>query len=226
MKSFRTLIARFAALIALALCASNATFAQSAAGTLSGRVSDAATGKSLQGAVVRVLGTNAVDYTDANGRFNLSGVPAGAQRVEIDYVGLDQSVRTVTIAAGGSASLDAALESKTLTLQAFTVAESARGQSLAINQQKTAAGIVNIVSEETFGNMISGNPGYALQRLPGLSVDEDQDGSPSGHQSSAASPGSYNSLQIDGNRAPQSRRHQPRGRHPPARSPTASRTSK
>jgi hypothetical protein len=71
MKSFRTLIARFAALIALALCASNATFAQTAAGTLSGRVSDAATGKSLQGAVVRVLGTNAVDYTDANGRFNV-----------------------------------------------------------------------------------------------------------------------------------------------------------
>jgi TonB-dependent receptor len=199
MKSFRTFIARFAALLAMALCANSATFAQSV-GNLTGRVSDAATGKSLQGAVVRVLGTNAVDYTDANGRFNLSGVPAGAQRVEIDYVGLDQSVRTVTIAAGGSASLDAALESKTLTLQAFTVAESARGQSLAINQQKTAAGIVNIVSEETFGNMISGNPGYALQRLPGLSVDEDQDGSPSGINIRGVS-GEYNSLQIDGNRA-------------------------
>jgi len=202
MTSLRIFAARFVALLAFAACAGSATYGQSA-GTLSGRVSDAATGKSLQGVVVRVLGTNAVDYTDANGRFNLSGVPVGAQRVEIDYVGLDQSVRAVTITAGGSATLDTALESKTLTMQAFTVAESARGQALAINQQKTSSGIVNIVSEETFGQMINGNIGYALERLPGLTVSADEDGTPSGVNIRGVS-SEYNSFQVDGNRVPTS----------------------
>ena len=47
-------------------------------------------------------------------------------------------------------------ESEFLQMAAFEVKEAARGQALAINQQKTASGIVNIVSEETFGSMPSG----------------------------------------------------------------------
>ena len=123
-------------------------------GSLAGRVSDAVTGKSLQGAVVRVPGTSAVSHTDAEGRFNLPRVPAGPQRIEVDYVGLDSHVKDVSISAGGVTTFNAQLQSDTLRKEAFTVAESARGQALAINQQKTAAGIVNIVSEETFGQML------------------------------------------------------------------------
>lgn len=185
-----------------AIALASGALAQSA-GTLAGRVSDAATGKSLQGAVVRVLGTTAVGYTDAQGRFSVPGIPAGPQRVEVDYVGLDPLVLEVTVAAGGATALDAALESKTLKMEAFTVAESARGQALAINQQKTAAGLVNIVSEETFTNMLGGNIGFTLQQLPGLSVNEDEDGEPSGVNIRGLE-AKYNSVQVDGNRMPTS----------------------
>ena len=58
-------------------------------GTVSGRVSDAGSGRSLQGAVVKATGTTAFDYTDAEGRFTLSGVPAGTTAIEVEYVGLD-----------------------------------------------------------------------------------------------------------------------------------------
>jgi hypothetical protein len=149
-------------------------------GTIVGRVSDAATGKSLQGAIVRVLGTPITDYSRADGRYTLSAVPTGAQRLQIEYVGLDTIMQNVTVAGGAIATLDVTLASAALKLEAFTVAESVRGQALAVNQQKTARGIVNIVSEETFGSMVSGNIGYALQRLPGLTVNEDEDGTPSG----------------------------------------------
>src|SRR5687767_12359041 len=60
-------------LLGLALVGSPA-FAQGT-GAVTGRVSDAATGKSLQGAVVRVAGSSVVAHTDADGRFILSGVP-------------------------------------------------------------------------------------------------------------------------------------------------------
>lgn len=172
-------------------------------GSLTGRVSDAATGKSLQGAIVRVLGTSIVDYTDAEGRFSITGVPPGPRRIEVDYVGLDAMVTETTVGGNTATTLNFALESTVLKMEAFTVAESARGQALAINQQKTANGIVNIVSEETFGQMTNGNIGYALERLPGLTVSSDEDGTPSGVNIRGLS-SAYNSFQVDGNRLPTS----------------------
>ncbi len=172
-----------------------------AGGTITGRVYDEASGRSLQGAVVTVRGTNVSDYSDVDGRFTLVGVRLGAVTVDIEYVGLDPLNRQVTVAAGGSATVDAPMKSSVMQLAAFEVKEAARGQALAINQQKTAAGIVNIVSEEVFGNMVDGNPGYALQRLPGISVDEDQDGSPTSVNLRGV-PGEFNSFQVDGQRLP------------------------
>ena len=190
------------ALLALALLSSTA-FSQAAAGGINGRVSEAVTGKSLQGAIVKLLGTTAVAYTDAEGRFSLPGLAAGSYRVEVDYVGLDAYTTNVAVSGGLTASVNAMLESKVMKMESFTVAESARGQALAINQQKTASGIVNIVSEETFGQMISGNIGYTLQRLPGLSVNEDEDGTPNGVNIRGME-SKYNSFQIDGFRTPTS----------------------
>ena len=172
-----------------------------ATGSISGRVFDETTGRSLQGAVVQIAGTPYLDYTDADGRFNLTAVRPGQFKVTVEYIGLDPVARDLAVAAGQTATLNVGLKSEVLRLASFEVKEAARGQALAINQQKTAAGIVNIVSEEIFGNMIGGNPGYALQRLPGISVDEDQDGSPS-QVNLRGVPGELNSFQVDGVRLP------------------------
>jgi TonB-dependent receptor len=173
----------------------------SGTGTITGRVFDEGSGRALQGAVVTVRGTNHSDFTDTEGRFSITGVPAGAANLDIEYVGLDRQTQQVNVAAGTVANVDTRLRSSVLQLAAFEVKEAARGQALAINQQKTAAGIVNIVSEETFGQMVGGNPGYALQRLPGISVDEDQDGTPT-EVNLRGVPGDFNSVQMDGNRLP------------------------
>ncbi len=185
--------------LALSLLAA-AMLAQTApTGSISGRVFDATTGKSLQGAVVKVNGTTATDTTDAEGRYTISGVPAGTHQIEAEYVGLDLFRREVAVRAGSTVALNAGLKNDVLRMAAFEVAESARGQALAINQQKTARGIVNIVSEEVFGAMNDGNIGYALQRLPGISVNEGEDGAPEGANIRGL-PSEFNSFQIDGNR--------------------------
>jgi TonB-dependent receptor len=190
-----------AALSLTSLLASSALLAQT--GVVTGRVSDGATGKSLQGAVVRVRGSTVRDVTDADGRYALAAVPAGRQTLSFDYVGLDPLSLDVDVPADASVAAHAKLFSQTLKMATFAVTESLRGQALAANQQKNAAGIVNIVSEETFGEMIGGNIGYALQRLPGLTVNEDEDGSPSGVNIRGLE-AKYNSVQIDGNRLPTS----------------------
>lgn len=175
-------------------------FAQ-ATGTaiISGRVYEAATGRSLQGAIVRVAGTNIIDYTDAEGRYSLAGVPAGTASVEVEYVGLDLFKESVVVSSGSNNTVNAGMKSEVLKMQAFEVAEAARGQALAINQQKTSTGIVNIVSEEVFGPMNDGNIGYALMKLPGLTVNEGEDGTPEGVNIRGLA-SEFNSFQLDGNR--------------------------
>jgi TonB-dependent receptor len=195
---FRRLARRAALLPLLAAVALAQT-----TGTIAGHVYDEASGRSLQGAVVTVSGTHLSDYTDAEGRYSIPGVRAGAAKLNFEYVGLDSLVKEVLVPAGGAVSANAGLSSNVMRMSAFEVKEAARGQARAINQQKTAAGIMNIVSEEIFGNMIGGNPGYALQRLPGISVDEAQDGSPS-EVNLRGVPGELNSFQVDGVRLPNS----------------------
>jgi TonB-dependent receptor len=177
--------------------------AQSGTGTVVGYVTDSATRKALQGAVVSVAGTHAVAHTDGEGRFTLPALPTGRRRLEIDYVGLDPMSHEVDILAGQTQTVSISLSSEALKLEPVVVAAAARGQSLATNQQKTAAGILNIVSEEVFGQMIGGNIGYALQRLPGLTVDEDESGEPTSINIRGIA-AEFNSFQIDGNRVPTS----------------------
>ncbi len=195
---------------ALSALAANAAHAQDASpaiaeapngeGTITGRVYDAATGKSLHGAIVRVAGTSAQDYTTDDGRFRVVA-PGGSATLEVEYVGLDKSSQTITVPAGGNVVANIGLTSKALSDEAIVVRAAATGQQLAINQQKTAMGIVNVVSEEVFGQMPDGNIGYAVQRLPGLSVDTDQSGEPTGINIRGIE-ADYNSFQIDGNRLP------------------------
>ncbi len=188
-----------AVLVGLLLTINSLSAQSPVSGTINGRVFEGATGRSLQGATVRVVGTNAIDTTDADGRYSLSGVPAGMAALEVEYVGLDLFRKSILVSTGAPATVDAEMKSEVLMMVAFEVAEAARGQALAINQQKTARGIVNIVSEETFGAMNDGNIGYALQRLPGLTVNEGEDGSPEGVNIRGLS-SEFNSFTLDGNR--------------------------
>lgn len=179
-----------------------ASSSNSSDATVTGRVYIAESGHSLRGAIVRVVGTNAQDYTTEDGRFKLS-VPIGSSELEVQYVGLDTLRRTVVVERGTNAVANFAMESASLKNADIVVRAAAFGQALAINQQKTASGIVNIVSEEAFGAMPDGNIGYALQRLPGLSVNTDQSGQPNGVNIRGIE-SDYNSFQIDGNRLPTS----------------------
>lgn len=171
-------------------------------GTVTGRVYDADSGKSLRGAIVRVVGTSAQDYTTEDGRYQVTA-PAGEVSLEIRYVGLDTARRTITVNRSGNTVVDVGMINERLSRDDIVVRAAAYGQALAINQQKTASGIVNIVNEEVFGEMVDGNIGYALQRLPGLSVNTDQSGEATGINIRGIE-ADYNSFQIDGNRLPTS----------------------
>jgi TonB-dependent receptor len=165
------------ACLAIALGFITPARAQAPAGSIEGRVQNAASGTNLNNARVSVKGTNNVTFTDEAGFYRLTGVPAGATTLRVFFTGYGEQEITVNVSSGQTATQDVALKSKalgdTVTLDAFTV-ESRRetnASAIAANEQRFAANITSVVSTDEFGTMTDSNPGEFLKYLPGIDVD-------------------------------------------------------
>jgi iron complex outermembrane receptor protein len=155
--------------------------AQPATGTLAGRAAHPATGEFLEGVRVTVEGTTLATATDADGFYRLDGVPAGAARVRAFYTGLPPQVATVTVAAGQTATHDLRFAAPTgpapdgsvVKLDEFVVSTSREmsGAALAINEQRFAANMKNVVAVDEFGDVAESNVAEFLKFLPGVNID-------------------------------------------------------
>ena len=156
-------------------------FGQSAAvGTVEGRVQSARTGEFIEGARLTVEGTALETFSDRDGTFRLGNVPAGAARVTVFYTGLPPQTSSVVVTAGQTAQLELSLAraearpgASVVKLDEFVVATSREmdAAALAINEQRFASNIKNVVSTEEFGNVAEGNVAEFLKFLPGVTID-------------------------------------------------------
>ena len=191
MKRNRNPLGIFGAWLALALGpaagaqAADATAAVNT-GTLSGRVQNSATGQYLNNARVTVRGTDLVAFTDETGRYSLAGVPTGSVVVEVVYTGLDPKQSPVDIRPAQPATLNVGLtnvarygaDPGVVRLDSFVVATSREmeGQALAINEQRFAANLKNVVSSDTHGDVTAGNVAELMKFIPGITIVEGGDG--------------------------------------------------
>jgi TonB-dependent receptor len=170
-------------------------------GVVEGRVVDAASGEPLPGAQVVVTGVAAETSTDRDGRFRLA-VPAGPHSVVITYLGRKDEVVETTVIAGGTQRLDVKMsmvayeESVTVTAEALILDSQAR----ALNQQKTAPNITNIVSADQIGSFPDRNAAETTQRIPGVSITKDQ--GEGRYVNVRGTEPRLNSMMIDGQRIP------------------------
>ena len=169
------------AIVLVVFATGPAAFAQSTAvGAIEGRIQNARTGEYVAGARLTVEATSLETFTESDGTFRLSNVPAGSVRVTVFYTGLPPRTTAVAVRAGETASLDVALGQSTtapgggvVKLDEFVVATSREmdAAALAINEQRFAANIKNVVSTDEFGNVAEGNVAEFLKFLPGVTID-------------------------------------------------------
>ncbi|MFZ5497118.1 MAG: TonB-dependent receptor [Verrucomicrobiota bacterium] len=159
-----------AALAALALLGGSLSAQQ--AGALSGRVTDASTGLALAGARVTLAGTGLETYTGPSGDYSFAGVPEGARTVEVNYVGYPTVSRDIEV--NGATRLDVVFNGETVELDKLVIEGAAVGTARAINQQRAAATLTNIVASDEIGNFPDQNAAEAIQRIPGISLYRDQ----------------------------------------------------
>jgi len=138
-------------------------------GVLSGRVIDRNTGAFLAGATIEIDG-DFVAQVDRDGTFTLRSLSVGPRVVTVSYVGYEARTETTTIAAGETTRIEMVLSPEIIQLQAVIVEGAREGQARAINEQRSATNLRNIVSADAIGNFPDVNAAEALKRLPGIST--------------------------------------------------------
>src|SRR5688572_31859190 len=88
--------------------------AQSAGGSITGRVFNTATKGYVRNAEVRVEGTSIVAYTEDAGFYRLTGVPAGEVTLAVTYTGSQSASSKLNVTAGQTATRDFELQSSVL----------------------------------------------------------------------------------------------------------------
>jgi TonB-dependent receptor len=156
-----------------------------ATGTITGRVQNQAANLSLENARVTIEGTNRETFTSAFGDYRLTGVAPGSVTLTVFSTGLVPQTVTVAVAAGETVQRDFSLvpsgtaavaKDGTVKLDAFVVgsARETNAATIAINEQRFAAGIKTVLSTDALGDVVQNNLGEFVKFLPGVDVGTDQ----------------------------------------------------
>lgn len=164
--------------LALALVIVTSVFAQTPTGSIAGRVLNVSNGTYLNNARVTVDGTKLETFTNSFGEYRFDGVPAGEARLTVFYTGMSSGSAVVTVTPGEPAKQDFSLQpdtssEKVLQLEAYTVTADRQmnGSAIALNEQRFASNIKNVVASDEFGAVPEGNVGEFVKFLPGVSIE-------------------------------------------------------
>ncbi len=137
----------------------------------------------------------------SNGRFSLSKIPTGTYSISASFLGYQPQTRKIEVTAKSTVTVRFELSAMGTKLkEVVKYGNLTRGQAKALNQQKNAPNIKNIVSSDQFKKFPDRNAAEAVARIPSVSVDYDQ-GEGENVQIRGLSP-EYNSLTINGQRIP------------------------
>ncbi|MDE3002559.1 MAG: SusC/RagA family TonB-linked outer membrane protein [Gemmatimonadota bacterium] len=142
----------FAAFSAVGVTAQNT-------GTVTGLVRDAATLAPLAGAQVSVEGTGVGGLVNNVGRFLLLNVPAGTQTVNVTMIGYGSGSQTVSVTAGGTATLDFELREQALSLEGVVVtgtAGQARRREVGNSIESVSASDIAVAAITDVSNVLQG----------------------------------------------------------------------
>ena len=162
LRLFLPLVAAWAALFVSGVRAADA------AGTVTGNVSNLATGNMLEGARVEIPALGLRALSDGTGRYVISNVPAGSHEVVATYIGLDPAKVTLLVGAGGQAVHNFDLTSGIYKLEAFKVTGEREGNAAMITEKRNADNVKDVISMDSFGYLPNMSAGEVVMRLPGV----------------------------------------------------------
>jgi TonB-dependent receptor len=180
----------------LLLCCCQAMFAQSTTGRISGRVTDK-DGNALPGASVTVKGSTRATTTDLTGTYTLLDITQGKLTLVVNYMGFTPVEKEVTVKAGQTITENLPMLTYVSSLSNVTVSSTREGQQKALNQQRNADNIKQVISADLMGRYPDLNVAEALQRLPGVTIGRNSSGEGSTIQL-RGTPGNFTNINVNG----------------------------
>jgi TonB-dependent receptor len=147
--------------------------AQSGKGSLSGIAKDPA-GYVLPGAMVDVQPIGKRVVTNDQGNFRITDLSAGEYSVTVTYVGFTSFKTTAMVNTGRETTVDAVLKVALQTDQIVVTAERPRGEAEAINIERTADNIVQVLPSKVITSLPNTNVADAVGRLPSVTLERDE----------------------------------------------------
>jgi TonB-dependent receptor len=143
-------------------------------GTVTGVVQDDLSGLILPGAQLEIEGSERRGVSDRTGRFIMTGVASGSRTLVVRYMGFAEQRQTVQVPAGGTVTVTFRLLPEAIALEGITATGQRDGQARALQQQRIAPNITNVVAADQIGRFPDANIGDAMKRIPGFAVMVDQ----------------------------------------------------
>ncbi|HEY6251420.1 MAG TPA: TonB-dependent receptor [Candidatus Angelobacter sp.] len=160
-------------LLCLIVLALNLLHAQERRGSISGRVADKQHAV-LPGASVELQPDGRKAVSDGQGQFFISGVAPGHYTLTISYVGFESFSSAVDVTSGAVANVDAVLEIGAQSEVVEVRAERQQGEVEALNLQRTADNILQVLPSEVITSLPNTNIADAVGRLPSVSLERDE----------------------------------------------------
>jgi TonB-dependent receptor len=151
----------------------NETLAQGQKGAISGTATDQA-GAVLKGAQISTESKDINVVSDEQGHFFISGVDPGNYTLTISYVGFATFNDTVSVSAGKTANLDAKLQVKSQNESILVTAPRLTGEAEAVNLERTADNLVQVLPSEVIRSLPNANMADALGRMPSVTLERDE----------------------------------------------------
>lgn len=160
-------------LVFLALCMTTPSRAQETTGSLSGVIIEGWDGRPLGGVTVTVRGTTLAATTDAQGRFQLNGIPAGDHVVRFSRSGYASAVVSdVRVVSGQGSTVNGTLRPEFFELEEYEVtAEVFQEQALAVLQERQdASAILEAIGSEQFRKLGVSDAADIMTKVTGTTV--------------------------------------------------------
>ena len=164
MRGTATALALLAASAALMSTASPASAQQD--GRITGVVRSGDTQRPLSGAQVFIQGTRIGALSNQEGRYLITGVPAGTHEVRVTIIGYTPTGQQVTVAAGQTVTADFTLSETAVALEGLVVTGTARE----VRAREVGNALDAVTSRELESIPVTNAENILAGRVPGLTV--------------------------------------------------------
>ncbi|OMP76827.1 TonB-dependent receptor [[Flexibacter] sp. ATCC 35208] len=178
------------------ICLVSDVTAQQSPGNIKGLITDTE-GNALPGASVKIKGTTKGVSTGTAGTFELQGVKEGSYTLQINYMGYAPMETEVKVKGGSTVVKDIKMSSNVHSLSTIQVSSVMEGQQKALNQQRNADNIKQVVSADVMGRFPDLNVAESMQRLPGVTIGRNTSGEGATVQL-RGTPGNFTNINVNG----------------------------